>query len=74
MGGGEQLLSAEDLPFVLDRFWRGNRTRTHAPGTGSGLGLSIASQLVQAHSGTLAVQSEVGKGTEFVIRLSNGAE
>ncbi|HRJ41817.1 MAG TPA: ATP-binding protein [Caldilineaceae bacterium] len=74
LGGGEQLLSAEDLPFVLDRFWRGNRTRTHAPGTGSGLGLSIASQLVQAHSGTLAVQSEVGKGTEFVIRLSNGAE
>lgn len=58
-----------DLPFVFDRFWRGDRARTHREGAGSGLGLSIASQLVQAHRGTLSVQSELGKGTEFVIRL-----
>ncbi len=62
-------IPAADLPFVFDRFWRGDRARTHREGAGSGLGLSIASQLVQAHRGTLSVQSELGKGTEFVIRL-----
>ena len=62
-------IPADDLPFVFDRFWRGDRARSHAEGAGSGLGLSIASQLVQAHGGALTVQSEVGKGTEFIIRL-----
>ncbi|MBI3957794.1 MAG: hypothetical protein HY328_03215, partial [Chloroflexi bacterium] len=37
------------------------------------LGLSIASQLVQAHGGALTVQSELGGGTEFVISLPGGA-
>ncbi|MBX3050562.1 MAG: HAMP domain-containing protein [Caldilineaceae bacterium] len=81
-GEGEQLsirvadtgagIPAHDLPFVFDRFWRGDRARTHQDGSGSGLGLSIASQLVQAHRGTLTVQSELGAGTEFVIRLPLG--
>jgi len=62
-------IPADDLPFVFDRFWRGDRSRTHREGTGSGLGLSIASQLVQAHGGTLTVQSELGSGTAFVITL-----
>ncbi len=65
-------IAAADLPFVFDRFWRGDRARTHEDGS-SGLGLSIASQLVQAHDGTLTVQSEVGQGTEFVISLPGSA-
>jgi two-component system OmpR family sensor kinase/two-component system sensor histidine kinase BaeS len=66
-------IAAADLPFVFDRFWKGDRARTHTnidgTGTGSGLGLAIARQLVQAHGGTIAVKSEVGQGTTFSITL-----
>ena len=62
-------IPSEDLPYIFDRFWRGDRSRTHADGSGGGLGLAIARQLVQAHGGTIAVESEVGVGTEFVVGL-----
>ncbi|MFN8440429.1 MAG: ATP-binding protein [Caldilineaceae bacterium] len=61
-------IAAEDLPFIFDRFWRGDRARTRSSG-GSGLGLAIANQLVKAHDGQLTVQSEVGKGTTFTVEL-----
>ena len=57
----------EDLPFIFDRFWRGNKSRSDR--VHSGLGLAITKQLVQAHGGTVEVQSEVGKGTTFTINL-----
>ena len=59
----------EDLPYVFDRFWRGDRSRGRAEGTGSGLGLAIAKQLVEAHGGTIAATSQLGGGTEMVISL-----
>lgn len=62
-------IASEDLPFVFDRFWRGDRARTHSAGTGSGLGLAIARQLVQAQGGTIQVQSSLGLGTVFTIDL-----
>jgi signal transduction histidine kinase len=55
----------EDLPKIFDRFWR-------APGTkqaGSGLGLSIAKGIVQAHGGTIWAESQVGKGSSFFFTL-----
>jgi two-component system sensor histidine kinase BaeS len=62
-------ITPEDVPYVFDRFWRADRARTHGEGTGSGLGLAIARQLIQAHGGTIEVQSALGRGTTFTIDL-----
>jgi two-component system sensor histidine kinase BaeS len=59
----------EDLPFIFDRFWRGDRARQRAAGLHSGLGLAIAKQLVQAHGGTISVESKSEAGTKFTIEL-----
>jgi len=63
----------EDLPYVFDRFWKAEKSRSRHEGTGSGLGLAIARQLVQAHGGTILAESQPGQGTCFTITLpSNG--
>lgn len=59
----------EDLPFIFNRFWKGDRSRSRTASTGSGLGLAISRNLVQAHSGTIEVASKVGLGTTFTIEL-----
>jgi len=60
-------IAPEDLPFIFDRFWRGDKSRSER--SHSGLGLAITKQLVLAHGGKIEVQSEVGKGTSFMIDL-----
>jgi two-component system sensor histidine kinase BaeS len=62
-------ITSEDLPYIFDRFWRGDRSRSRSAGTGSGLGLAIAHQLVQAHHGRISVDSQVGEGTTFTVTL-----
>jgi signal transduction histidine kinase len=62
-------IPADDLPFIFDRFWKGNPARTREGGVGSGLGLAIARQLVQAHGGRINVASKPGQGTTFIIEL-----
>ena len=59
----------EDIPFIFDRFWKADRSRARHGGAGSGLGLAIARQLVQAHGGSLQVESQPGQGAKFIIEL-----
>jgi signal transduction histidine kinase len=66
-------IPAEDLPFIFDRFWRGDRSRSRLAGAGSGLGLAIARQLVQAHGGRIHAESELGQGTTITIELPAAA-
>ncbi|MDO0926992.1 ATP-binding protein [Streptomyces sp. TG1A-8] len=61
-----------DLPHLFDRFWRADPSRGRATG-GSGLGLSIARQIVTDHGGTIDVRSTVGAGTTFTITLPEAA-
>jgi len=61
-------IPAESLPHIFERFRRVDASRSRHTG-GAGLGLAIVRQTVEAHGGTIAVTSEVGKGTVFVVRL-----
>ncbi len=56
----------EDLPHVFDDFYRAKSGRKKE---GTGLGLAIVHRLVQAHGGTIQVESTLGKGTTFTVRL-----
>ncbi|MFG1883194.1 sensor histidine kinase [Micromonospora sp. NPDC049102] len=61
-------ISPEHLPRVFDRFWRAERSRSRQTG-GSGLGLAIVRKLVEAHQGTVEVQSQPAKGSTFTVHL-----
>lgn len=58
----------EDLPYVFDRFFRGDKGRSRSSG-GTGLGLAIAQWIVRQHGGKIRIASEIGKGTELVVML-----
>jgi signal transduction histidine kinase len=62
-----QGISPLDLPHVFKRFYRGDKSRTGA--SNAGLGLAICKAIVEAHSGTIEVESQEEIGTTFTIRL-----
>lgn len=61
-------INPEFMPQIFERFTREDPARTRATG-GSGLGLAIVAALVEAHGGTIQVESEPGEGTAFIVRL-----
>ncbi|GAC1426499.1 MAG: HAMP domain-containing sensor histidine kinase [Ktedonobacteraceae bacterium] len=62
-----------DLPHIFERHYRSHHTDTRTP-VGSGLGLSIASLIAEAHGGVLTVESKLGKGSSFCIWLPTRKE
>lgn len=61
-------IAAEHLPHLFDRFYRADPSRSRTTG-GSGLGLAITKHLVEAHDGRIEVDSELGAGSTFTVRL-----
>jgi signal transduction histidine kinase len=61
-------ISEEQLPFIFDRFWQAD-TSSQRKYRGVGIGLALVKELVEIQGGNVAVTSEIGKGTQFTVRL-----
>ncbi|HSG42113.1 MAG TPA: hybrid sensor histidine kinase/response regulator [Anaerolineales bacterium] len=59
-------ISEDDLPHIFDGFFRG---KSNEKTEGYGIGLAVSKQIIEAHNGSIAVESESGKGSTFVVRL-----
>lgn len=66
-------ISAEDLPFIFERFYRADKSRNRLTG-GSGIGLTIAKAIVDSHKGKIRVQSNLDGGTEVIVLLPRKEE
>lgn len=64
-------IAPQHLPHVFERFYRADTSRSRVAG-GAGLGLAIAKAIVDAHHGSITVQSEPGRGATFTVRLPAG--
>jgi signal transduction histidine kinase len=61
-------ISEEDLPFIFERFYRADKSRTRSTG-GAGIGLAIAKALVAAHGGLICAESSINQGTTIKFRI-----
>jgi signal transduction histidine kinase len=59
-------IAPEALPHIFERFYQSDESRT---GSGAGLGLAIAQELIEAQQGEITVASEIGKGSTFTVTL-----
>jgi len=66
-------IPGDQLPFIFDRFWRADQVRSRESG-GTGLGLAIAREIAQSHGAELKVESAVGHGSTFTVRLPHALE
>lgn len=61
-----EVIPAEDLPHIFDRFYRADKARERSVG-GYGLGLAIAREVAEEHGGTITVSSSLDEGTAFTV-------
>jgi signal transduction histidine kinase len=66
-------IASSEVPHIFDRWYRVDKARTRATG-GSGLGLSIVQAVVERHGGTVSVESQLGQGSIFQVRLPAAVE
>ncbi|MCH9029240.1 MAG: PAS domain-containing sensor histidine kinase [Bacteroidetes bacterium] len=57
----------KDLPYMFQKFYRVSRPGTEIPGTG--VGLVFVKQIIDLHKGLISIQSELGNGTSFIVKL-----
>ncbi|MEW6685141.1 MAG: ATP-binding protein [Candidatus Edwardsbacteria bacterium] len=63
-------IASEDIPHIFERFYRSEQ-KVHTL-HGTGIGLSMVKEIVETHGGTIAVESELGRGSKFIVRLPMG--
>lgn len=61
-------ISSEHLPNVFERFYRVDESRNKSTG-GAGIGLTISKSIIKAHGGNITVDSKIGQGTEFIVKI-----
>ena len=66
-------IAKEDIPQTFARFWRSDVSRERVSG-GLGVGLAITKEIVDKHNGTILVESELGRGTTFTLRIPQRRE
>jgi signal transduction histidine kinase len=59
-------IAEEDMPYIFDRFYQADKSRGNQ---GTGLGLSIVKWIAEVHNGDIEVESEVNKGSRFIVKL-----
>jgi len=62
-------IPAEDIPYIFDRFYRVDKSRTSMNIPGNGLGLSIVKWIVEAHHGVISIESTENEGTLFTMKF-----
>ena len=65
-------IKKEDLPFIFERMYRGDKSRHKIEG--SGLGLTLVKKILTLHSGSIDVESKENKGTTFTVRIDKNSE